>query len=170
MDQELLFVVDEHDKPLPPLGRKEVIATGAWRRAAGRAIIDKENHRILCQKRSESLDERPGLWIALFGGKSAPRETPLLTAQRELCEEMGIRVDQSALGFYKKIKSDERKQFEYLYWVYWVGEISRITFDPGEVSEVAWRDISEVVELLKHDENWYSYGYDIAMLESIDAL
>jgi 8-oxo-dGTP pyrophosphatase MutT (NUDIX family) len=170
MDQELLFVVDENDNPLPPLRRKEVVAKGLWRRAGGGAIVDRGHRKVLCQKRSASLDERPGLWIALFGGKSAPDEAPIATAQRELNEEMGISVEQSELTFYKKIKSDERRQFEYLYWVYWDGEVSQINFDPSEVSEVAWLDISKVIELLKNDKNWYSYGYDIAMLESIDTL
>ena len=167
MDQELLFVVDENDNPLPPLTRKEVVAEGLWRRAGGGAIIDKSRRKVLCQKRSATLDERPGLWIALFGGKSAPGEAPITTAQRELKEEMGISVEQPELIFYKKIKSEERKQFEYLYWVNWGGEMSQVHFDPGEVSEVAWQDISKVTELLKNDRSWYSYGYDIEMLESI---
>lgn len=167
MDQELLFVVDENDNPLPPLTRKEVIAKGLWRRAGGGAIIDKNRRTVLCQKRSAALDERPGLWIALFGGKSAPDEAPIATAKRELNEEMGISIEQSELVFYKRIKSDERKQFEYLYWVNWDGGLSQVKFDVNEVSEVAWQDIPKVIELLKNDKSWYSYGYDIEMLASI---
>jgi 8-oxo-dGTP pyrophosphatase MutT (NUDIX family) len=168
MNYELLFVVDENDNPLPPLERKEVIASKLWRRACGGAVINKRR-QVLCQKRSDKVDERPGLWVAMFGGKSAPGEEPVVTAQRELREELGLVVELSELSFYKKIKAQERHQFEYLYSVEWTGELSEIDFDPGEVSKIAWRDISEVVELLAHDKDWYSYGYDIAMLQAINA-
>ncbi len=169
MNHELLFVVDENDNPLPSLERKDVIAMKLWRRACGGAVIDKEGRRVLCQRRSSIVDERPGLWVVMFGGKSAPGEEPAVTAQRELHEELGIAVEQSDLIFYKKFKTQERHQFEYLYWVEWAGELSQVDFDPGEVSEVAWHDISEVVALLAHDKNWYSYGYDITMLQTINA-
>lgn len=169
MDHELLFVVDAHDNPLPPKEREEVIAKKLWRRACGGAVVDKEHHRVLCQKRSDHIDERPGLWVAMFGGKSAPGEEPVVTAQRELREELGISVTQTDLTFYKKFKAQERTQFEYLYWIEWTGELSLINFDPDEVSKVAWHDISQVIALLEHDKNWYSYGYDIAMLQAIGA-
>lgn len=167
MNTELLFVVDANDNPIPPLERKEVIAKGLWRRACGGAVVDKRNHKILCQKRSDQIDERPGLWVALFGGNSVPGEAPALTAQRALYEELGLSVAQSDLVFYGKLKSEERRQFEYLYWVDWSGKPSQASFDRQEVSEIAWHDLSKAIELLKYDKGWYSYGYDIAMLEAI---
>jgi len=45
--------------------------------------------------------------------------------------------------------------------------MAQANLDPKEVSQVAWLDISQVIELLKHDSSWFSYGYDINMLEAI---
>jgi 8-oxo-dGTP pyrophosphatase MutT (NUDIX family) len=167
MKNELIFAVDENDNPLPPLERKEVISKGLWRRACGGMVIDRINQRVLCQKRSDAVDQRPGLWVAIFGGKSVPGEVPIRTAQRELREELGLDVKQSDFIFYQKSKSDSRKQFEYFYWVEWSGEASEINFGPEEISDAAWHDAAEAVELLRYDNEWYSYGYDIAMIEEI---
>lgn len=166
MDNELLLVVDADDKPLTPLRYQEVVTRRLWRRASGGAVIDSEKQRVLCQKRS-ALIPKPGMWTALFGGKSSPDETPLHTAQRELYEELGLHLADARFTFYEKFKVTERKQFEYVYLVNWNGNISQTKLDPKEVSEVVWMDMIEVIELLKHDSSWFSYGYDIEMLKTI---
>lgn len=101
------------------------------------------------------------------GGKSAPGESSQETTLRELYEELGIKAKESELTFYKKVKSDERRQFEYLYWFFWNGKETEIKFDRDEVAQVAWRDIPEAINLLQNDSSWYSYGYDVDMLQSI---
>ncbi len=166
MSEELLFVVDENDQPLEPVLRSEAISKQLWRRVSGIMIIDRANNRVLCQKRSEAKDERPGFWIAMHGGKFAPGESPVMAALRELKEELGVELSELDLAFYKKVKSEDRRQFEYLYWLNWSGDSSKVHFDPKEVSEIAWRDNNEVAELLTKDPAWYSYGYDLEMLQN----
>ncbi len=167
MSEELLFVVDENNKPLDPLPRSEVIAKKLWRRTAGGILIHKPSNTVLCQKRSDTKDERPGFWIAEFGGKSAPGEDSKATAIRELQEELGVSVDASDMVFHSLVKSDDRRQFEYQYYVYWEGNQADITFDTNELSEIAWKNIPEVIDLLAHDPKWYSYGYEPDMLAQI---
>lgn len=169
MNDELLFVTDENDVPLTPLPRKLVIERGLWRRTGGMMVINIARTKVLCQKRSVTKDERPGVWIAMVGGKSAPGETSEQTTLRELREEFGIQAEASELTFYKKVKSDTRRQFEYLYWFFWDGDESEIKPDPDEVSQVAWYEVSEAIKLLKNDSNWYAYGYDLEMLELLSA-
>lgn len=167
MAEELLFVVDEDNNPLEPLPRSEVIAQKLWRRTAGGILIHKSSNKILCQKRSDSKDERPGLWIAEFGGKSAPGEDAKITALRELKEELGINVAETDLTYYGLIKSAERRQFEYQYYIYWEGNESDIKFDENEVSEISWKSIPEAINLLENDKKWYSYGYEVEMLTNL---
>lgn len=169
MGEELLLVVDENDNPLAPLPRKQVIEQGLWRRTSGIILLDMQKVRVLCQKRSELKDERPGVWIADFGGKSAPGEPPEQTILRELQEELGISLKNSDLNFYQKIKSNARRQFEYMYWAVWSGDISKLKYDPSEVAEIGWHDISEVLHLLQTSPNWYNYGFEADMFEIITA-
>lgn len=168
MSDELLFVVDEHDKPLPPLPRSEVIAKKLWRRTGAGMIVDKKRGKVLCHRRSDNKDERPGVWTALFGGKCGAGESPEETVERELYEEHGIKAEQAEIKFYRKYKSDDRRQFEYLYWVYTDSTKHKGKFDPIEVAEIAWLDTKEALRLLRSDPKWYSYTYDIDMLETID--
>ncbi|MES2971031.1 MAG: NUDIX domain-containing protein [Patescibacteria group bacterium] len=164
-NSELLFVVDEDDNPLDPLPRDEVIAKGLWRRTGGGMIIDKKLGKVLCQRRSENKDERPGVWSTLFGGKCDDGELPEDTTLRELQEEHGIIAKKQDLKFYTKYKADTRRQFEYLYLIYFDSTKYKASFDPMEVAEVAWKDINEAIKLLQNDPGWYEYGYDIEMLE-----
>lgn len=167
MSQELLFVVDENDEPRPPLPRRDVIQKNLWRRTGGGMIVDKQMGTVLCHRRSDAKDERPGVWTALFGGKCGPNELPQDTAQRELTEELGIKVKAADLQLYTVYKASQRHQFEYMYWVYVDSSKQHVVFDPAEVAEVAWRKWDEVLTLLKNNPSWYSYDYDIPMLESL---
>jgi 8-oxo-dGTP pyrophosphatase MutT (NUDIX family) len=168
MNDELLFVVDENDNPMTPLPRSEVIAKGLWRRTGGGMIVDKKLGKVLCQRRSDDKDERPGVWSALYGGKCGADEMPEETALRELYEEHGIAINENDLKFYTKFKSEKRRQFEYLYWIFIDSLTHKPNFDPVEVAEVAWKPVPEILRLLKSDPQWYSYTYDIDMLEAIN--
>jgi len=167
--EELLFIVDQHNKPLEPKPRSEAIVQGLWRRTSGCVIVDEHSKNVLCQRRSDAKDERPGVWVAMFGGKSASNETAAETLARELREELGLSFADENITYYNIVKSSKRKQFEYLYTVRWSGNPADIAFDRHEVSEVAWVDINEAIRLLQSATNWYSYGYDIEMLTLINA-
>jgi 8-oxo-dGTP pyrophosphatase MutT (NUDIX family) len=159
MSDDLVFVVDENDKPQTPQPRSLVIANKLWRRTSAILVVDPVHKRILCQKRSENKDERPGFWIVMFGGKSNPGETPEQTAIREFKEESGITLSLTDLHFSLKFKSEKHYQFEYLFWTYWQGDSETIKFQESEISAVAWVDIDTVLEnLTRPTDGWYCYG------------
>ena len=159
MLENLVFVVNENDEPLTPLPRDKVIREGLWRRTAGVLIVNPETGQILCQKRSDTKDERPGVWISMFGGKSDPEETPVQTATREVKEEADITLSPEQLNFFIKVRSVKHHQFEYLFWAKWQGDISKLHYDKNEVSEIGWYDIDIVLEnLTKNIKEWYCYG------------
>ncbi len=90
MSKEKVFIVDEDNVPQESQSRDIMIQNDLWCRVASIIVVDKEKDAILCHKRSENKDQRPGLWVAEFGGKSNPDEDSIVTAQRELFEESGI--------------------------------------------------------------------------------
>ncbi len=167
MSNELIFVVDENNNPLEPLPRKEAIAKRFYCRVSSVTVINPENKTVLCQRRSETKDERPGFWITEFGGKSDPGEDSLVTAKRELEEEIGINARTEDLKFFILDKSEERRQFGYFYYLNYRGDDTSLKPDPVEVSEVKWFPIAEAIKLLETDPKWYSYGKDIPLLRSL---
>ena len=159
MSDELVFVVDENDNPLKPLPRAKVISEGLWRRTAGVLIVDPGTRKVLCQKRSEYKDERPGVWVSMFGGKCDPEEKPTETAKRELREEAGIDLPTKDFMFVVKARSEKHHQFEYLYWAKWSGDEAKLKYDPKEVSKISWYDIDTVIANLENPtDGWYGYG------------
>lgn len=167
MSEELVFVVDENNNPIKPLPRSYVIKNGLYRRVSSVTIINPETKEVLCQKRSEHKDERPGLWIVNFGGKAAPNENGLQTARREVEEELGLTAAETNFEYHETVKSEKRKQFEYIYHLYWQGKTTDLTPDPEEVAAIAWFDIGEAIKLLKTNPAWYSYDRDEELLKEL---
>lgn len=168
MSKEKVFIVDDNNNPLEPQPRDIMIRDNLWCRVASIVVLDIQSKMVLCQKRSETKDQRPGLWVVEFGGKADPDEDCIITAQRELYEESGIQCDLSELKFSGIEKSTERHQFAYCYYIDCRQNIE-IKPDPEEVSEIQWIPISEALEKLKTDPEWYSYGNDIKILRSFSS-
>ena len=53
---------------------------------------------ILFQKRAAGKDSHPGFWDVSAAGHVSPGETPVMTAVRELEEELGIEAGESDLA------------------------------------------------------------------------
>src|SRR3972149_9795928 len=105
-DQELLFVVDENNKPLKPLPRRVVHSQGIWHRTSHIWVINVKKE-LLCQKRSMKVDRYPGFWEPRFGGHLAPDEDYLVGAVKEIGEELGVKVAPKRVVFFKVYKSEE---------------------------------------------------------------
>lgn len=70
---EMFFVVDEDDNPLPALPRRLVHDHGVWHRVAHIWILNTAG-QILCQQRSLMKELNPGTWEPFFGGHLRPGE------------------------------------------------------------------------------------------------
>lgn len=167
--EELLFVVDEFDQPLAPASRSQVIKEKLWRRASGILVANATFDKILCHKRTAAKDERPGVWVSMFGGKCDPGETPDQTVLRELKEESGIALDEGQLSLFAKVKSDKHHQYEYIYWASWAGNIHDLSYDRREVEQIKWVAIDQVYTNLSTGlQDWYCYSQEeLAMIQHI---
>jgi len=163
--EETILLVDSDDRPLAPGLRSAAVLQMSWRRTSGGVVVDDGLKWVLCHRRALTKDERPGLWVATFGGKSKAGEEPLATAKRELNEEFGLDLDSTSLLHRGKYRSDDRRQFEHLYVV----KVDRIMYtivpDRNEVDDFAWIPIHEVLEKIGNDPLWYNYGYERFLLE-----
>lgn len=88
---ELVERVDERDRVLGVVGRRQAIREGLLHRVAVTVCHD-ECGRILVHRRSERLSRYPGFHEVQVGGAVGVGETYEQAAGRELAEELGARV------------------------------------------------------------------------------
>jgi len=171
--KELLFVVDENNKPLEPLPRDEVHSKGIWHRSTNMLVLNGD--KLLCEKRSFKKDTSPGKWQICFGGHLNPGEEYLETASRELQEEAGISLppeDFKLRMVYKYSKVDKltgAKDNEFLgvFTVNWDGGISELKLEADEVEKAQWFSLDELKDAIANTDNWVDHGYEAQLIEEL---
>jgi isopentenyl-diphosphate delta-isomerase type 1 len=91
-DNEILEIVDSHDKVIGTATRSEIHRRGLLHRAVHLFVFNPEG-RIYIQRRSDSKDRHPGKLDSSAAGHVDPGETYERTAIRELEEELGIMAE-----------------------------------------------------------------------------
>lgn len=169
--EELFFVVDEHDRPLTPLPRKLVHGHNIWHRSAHVWILNSQG-QILCQQRSFEKESHPGFWESFFGGHLRPGESYKDGAIRETHEELGINLRPGDLEVWKVNKYEglpdgHNHEFQGIFVTKWNGEIKDLTFNDGEVDQVAWKDAQEIKAQIKQngERTWVEIGYELELLD-----
>jgi 8-oxo-dGTP pyrophosphatase MutT (NUDIX family) len=131
---ELVDLVDEHDRVLGTITRAEMRQSVAWHRAVYVMVQDRAG-RVLLQQRSFDKDLAPGAWDIGAGGVVAAGESYDDAAQRELAEELGVRgVVLEPLGVVRFEGSGLRLHGR----AYFAVHDGPFTFDDGEVLRVEW--------------------------------
>ncbi|KAL6012220.1 Nudix hydrolase 3 [Asimina triloba] len=72
---------------------------GNYHRAVHVWIFAESTQEVLLQKRAECKDSWPGLWDISSAGHVSTGDTSLLTARRELHEELGVDLPKDAFEF-----------------------------------------------------------------------
>ncbi|MBS0340115.1 MAG: CoA pyrophosphatase [Proteobacteria bacterium] len=104
---------------------------------------------VLLTRRSEQLRKHPGQW-ALPGGSIDEGESPEQAALRELHEEVGLRLEQSAiLGRLDDFVT--RSGFAITPVVVWAGEARQLVPNPQEVASIHRIPVSE---FMRADAPW----------------
>jgi len=172
-DQELLFIVDENNKPLKPEPRSFAHKKGLWHRTSGVWITNKEK-QILCQKRSLQKDIRPGMWEAFFGGHLAPGEEYGHNAAAEVSEELGIGVNESMLIPYKVFGSDKltHKEFQQVFGLMLDVKCGEFSFEKEEIDQLSWKPIEEIRNILvvQRSSEWVLKPWDEEVLDWLASL
>lgn len=152
--KEPLEVVDENCEPLGVLARGEVHARGLSHKAVHIFLFNSRGE-IYLQKRNPDREEHPGLWSSSASGHLNPGEPSLLAAQRELKEELNIKVK---LDEAFKVKPCSETNWECT--TLFVGKTDKTPRpNPSEISEGKFFAPSELESLLTENPEIFSPAF-----------
>lgn len=126
------------------ISKKEAHKTGVWHGSVHIWIISEDKKKILLQRRCDDKDLFPNMWDISVGGHISAGEDSLVSAKRELSEELGLNPDEFNFLYVDKIK----EKFEYedilsnefvtIYKVVSDVNIDSLVLQQEEVSEARW--------------------------------
>jgi len=90
---EMLEVVDAAGQPIGRAPRSECHGNPELAHRAVHVLVHDRHGRFYLQKRSTRKRIQPGKWDSSVGGHVDPGESYEQAAQRELAEELGVRLD-----------------------------------------------------------------------------
>ncbi len=142
--REVLEVVDEDCNPIGILTREEIHQRKLSHKTV-HVFLFNEKDEIYLQKKSKIMDENPGLWSSSASGHVAVGESFLTTAQRELKEELSIKIKLEEVLRVKPCEETNRQCV-----ALFVGKTHKIPVpNPLEIEEGRFFSIEEVDRLLQ---------------------
>jgi isopentenyl-diphosphate Delta-isomerase len=147
--EDVFDVVDEMDTVIGCEVRSVVHAQGLKHRAV-HILVWNAVGKVLLQERSARKDNFPLKWDSSCSGHVDSGEDYLTAAQRELEEELGIRVQPSELIFELKIAAREETGQEFVH-VYRLWHEGPFVPCPEEIDSVRWYTEEEVSVMVQHE-------------------
>jgi len=138
--EELVDIVDDDDRVIATVTRREMRAERLLHRSVGIAVMSPDG-RLLVHRRSDEKDLWPGRWDIAAGGVVMAGETYEQAARRELAEELSI-VDGELqyLGAGRYVDDDVAE----ICRCYRLVHDGTFTFDDGEITEARWVTFAEL--------------------------
>ena len=171
---ELLDVLDEDGHVIGVEDRSVVHEKALWHIHVG-AWIMNEKGELLFQKRSASKKLNPNKWTRT-GGHVDSGETPIVGIQREVEEEIGVKIPQDKfklISIEKKKANECNHHFTYNYFAYVDYKIEEYTMQEEEVSDLRYISIEEMEELKEQNNQdytfvkWDTFDEKISMLKKM---
>jgi isopentenyldiphosphate isomerase len=135
------------------ISKKEAHKTGIWHGSVHIWIISEDKKRILLQKRCADKDLFPNMWDISVGGHISAGEDSLISAKRELSEELGLNPEEFDFMYVDRVK----EKFEYedilsnefvtIYKIISDVNIDNLDLQKEEVSEARWFTKEELSNL-----------------------
>ena len=139
--------------------RSEVHSQGFWHRTVHIYLFKKINGEIyfLVHLRSKTKDLCPNCWDTRFGGHIKSGGSIEDGIKSELLEEIGleVNVDNLIKGEIRKRDKFPNREFTNAFYYKFEGDISTLKFNDGEVQEIKWMKVSDILESMdKNLEIW----------------
>ena len=155
---ELLDIFDEDMNKIGVEERKVVHEKGLWHIHVGVWMMNQEG-KILLQKRSSTKNPNPNKWTRT-GGHVESGETPLIGIQREVEEEVGVKIPENKfelISVEKEEANETNRNFIYSYFSYVDYKIEDYTMQKEEVGELKYITIEEVENAQKENDKNYTF-------------
>jgi len=144
---EVFDVVNENDEVVGKATRGEVHQNPNLIHRVVHIWILNDKGEILIQQRSPTKDKSPGEWDISCGGHVQKGRGPEVSAERELQEELGIKVDCIFITKYI-VKLSDQTEMVNLYYAIHSGPFK---FPKEEINQVKFFDKDEALEFIKTD-------------------
>ncbi|GAA3552843.1 NUDIX hydrolase [Snuella lapsa] len=140
---ELVDILDAHGSPTGRTCLKSVAhKRGYWHPCIHVWLYTKRGE-VVIQKRVADKDTFPDLWDVSVAGHIGAGEVPLLAAQRELFEELGVDVKTGALEFIGNHTTDHMhnamlidREYHHVYITELTIPLSHLKLQAEEVSQI----------------------------------
>lgn len=153
--EEYVDILEEEtgEKTGEIITKKEAHKTGKWHSSVHIWIVSEDKKKILLQKRCPDKNLFPNMWDISVGGHVSSREETLISAKRELSEELGLNPDNYKFEYVDVIKEKfidgeiVSNEFVTIYKIISDVSLKDITLQKEEVSEVRWFSKKELNNL-----------------------
>lgn len=155
--EEFFDVLNERGEYINKVeSRNKCHKEGLYHKAVAVFIVNSKN-QVLLQKRSSKKKMWPNMWDITAGGHVLAGEFGFEAIIREIDEELGIKIDKNDITFIgastsENVKGDIiNKHFNEFYIINKDINISEITLQLEEVSEVSWFEKEEIMKIIQND-------------------
>lgn len=145
---ELIDVVDEHDKVLTQATRREMRLRNLRHRCVYVLVFNSAG-QLFVHQRTQSKDIFPGYWDVAIGGVLTAGEDYDTGARREVAEELGVRGVPLRRLFPMRYEDRENKVQGL---VYSCTADQPFQFQASEIAAGEWLDLDVLLERTEHDK------------------
>lgn len=155
---ELLDVVDEHNRVVRQASRQEVHEKG-WLHRSAHLILVSPNHHFLLQQRAHSRPTHPDKWDSSAAGHVAAGDSFDETMAREAREEIGFSATPIPLLL---IEGSPETDFEWIqFYVQEVTAPPKLQPDADEVADLRWWGKEELTAALVNQPELFTPAFSI---------
>ena len=144
-DRELVDVVDEDDRVIDTVTRREIRARNLLHRCTY-VLLRNAAGQILVHRRTDTKDVHPGAYDVFAGGVCAAGESYDDCARREAAEELGVEGAPLTFLFRHRYKGAHGQAWGAVYEARWDRDVRH---QESEVAWSAWVDQAELDRMLR---------------------
>lgn len=175
MTDELIDICDENNDLLNiQKKRSEAHRNGLWHRTSHIWIYNSKKE-ILLQLRAKNKETHPDKWDISVAGHVTAGQDPVTSGLREIEEEIGLKIKQEDLEFWKIKKREgifkdiKDNEFHYVFFLKYDGDVSQLHVQEKEVQRIQFVSVDQVEKELKfhpdkyvpHGDYWFEVLYEI---------
>ena len=154
--EEIIEVLDNKGTPIGRMFKSAVHQHSLWHHSINVWIYNSKGE-LLLQKRARTKRWYPNKWCESASGHVAYHEDIIHAAQRELYEEMGLKIPRSLFKeafVYKETiplkKNSNNNELVHLFFIRYDKSLTTLKFRDKEVEDAQFININELQKLLKN--------------------